>query len=72
MTNEALEGEKNIRQKTEGVKSTQRRLAEKTFKKTFFRKLQYAMNRWKDICVDKGNKEERAAALLKKARRRLL
>lgn len=72
MTNKALEEEKTIRQTDDGVKSLQRKLAEKTFKKCFFRKLQLAMNRWKDICVDKSDKEARAAFVVKKMRRRLL
>lgn len=71
-TNEALSEEKQIRQKIEGVKSIQRKVTEKTFKKLFYRKLQYAINRWKDICVDKNDKEARAAYLCKKMRQRLL
>lgn len=72
MTNETLEQEKMLKQKAEGVKSFQRRVVEKTFKRCISIRLQQAMNRWKDKCVDRENKEERAEFVFKRLRKRLL
>jgi len=71
-TIEALEGEKDNRAKAEMVRSSQRRMVDKTFKKLFYRRVAVALGRWKDICVTKGTQEDRARFVLNKMRGRFL
>ena len=50
MQNEALEGEKHLRKLDEQVRTSKRRMVDKTFRKLFYRKVASAMGRWRDIC----------------------
>ena len=71
-TLEALEGEKQNRAKDEMVRSSQRKMVDKTFKKLFYRKVAVALGRWKDICNEKKVQEDQALFVLKKMRSRFL
>ena len=72
LTNEALEGEKQLRIIDEGVRSSKRKMVDKTFRKLFFRKLALAMGRWKDICKFRGQQEDMTSLVIKRMRNRFL
>jgi|DEB0MinimDraft_12_1074336.scaffolds.fasta_scaffold03314_2 hypothetical protein len=69
---EALDGEKQLRVQAEAVKSSQRRMVDKTFRKLFYRRLAVALGRWKDICNDRSNKEDNIKFMIKRMRFRFL
>lgn len=71
-TNDALVGEKNLRVRAEQVRTSQRKMVDKTFRKLFYRNLQYAINVWKDKCNSYVDKESKATIVLKKMRNRFL
>ena len=72
MQNEALEGEKNLRVQAEAVRTSKRRMVDKTFKKLFYRRLSVAMGRWRDIIGLRQSQEDRAALVIKRMRTRFL
>lgn len=72
MQNEALEGEKRLRIHAEQVRTSKRRMVDKTFRKLFYRKVATAMGRWRDICGFHQDKEDRAALVIKRLRKRLI
>jgi hypothetical protein len=47
-------------------------MIDKTFRKLFLRRLDVAVGRWKDICVDKSNKEDTIELMKKRMRNRFL
>lgn len=71
-TNEALNEEKKLRVKEEGVRTSKRRMVDKTFKKLFYRNLQNSIDRWKDVCNEKSSKEDNAGYVIKRMRNRFL
>jgi uncharacterized membrane protein (DUF106 family) len=71
-TNQALDEQKNLRVHAEAVRTSQRKMVDKTFRKLFYRKLAVALGRWKDICVHKNEQEDKAALVIKRMRIRFL
>ena len=47
-------------------------MIDKTFRKLFYRKLSLAMRRWKDICINRKEQEDKAALVIKRMRNRFL
>lgn len=72
MQSEALEGEKNLRIQAEAVRSSKKRMVDKTFKKLFFRRLSLALGRWRDIIGLRVRQENCAELVIKRMRTRFL
>ena len=72
MQNEAIEGEKRLRQLDEQVRTSKRRMVDKTFRKLQNRQLATALYRWRGICHYRSHQEDRAALVIKRLRKRLL
>ena len=68
---EAMERAADIKFKEEALKTSRRKMVEKTFRKLFNRKLIVCLDRWKIICGFMDQKETRAELVIKRVRARL-
>ena len=72
MQTEALVEEKSLRVHAEAVRTSKRKMVDKTFRKLFYRQLAVAIGRWKDICNMRTGQESKAELVIKRMRNRYL
>lgn len=66
-----MERAADIKFKEEALKTSKRKMVEKTFRKLFNRKLIVCLDRWKITCGFMDQKETRAELVIKRVRARL-